>query len=119
MIASLWRLYACVLCTYFAWLLWHSDFDVMSIISLFFMFVNLIGLCGFTFEIALLAPLVWKLYFALLVSIISGFIVTGWQIEVSIADAIFALMSNDIILIQLPLIYALWAYGYRSRALWK
>lgn len=91
----------------------------MSIILLFFIFVNLIGLCGFAFKIDLLAPLVWKLYFALLVSIICGFIVTGWQIEVSIANAILVLMSNEIILIQLPLIYALWAYGYRSRALWK
>ncbi|MBT3043513.1 MAG: hypothetical protein KME67_11680 [Candidatus Thiodiazotropha sp. (ex Codakia orbicularis)] len=93
---------------------WKTEEIALSAWSL----LGCVPLLGFAFSFKAAIPLVWKVYFSLLILIVGVFssfllfsaINSGFN--EALGQAVFAMV------VQVPFWYAVWAYAYRSKGIW-
>lgn len=82
--------------------------------------IQLVGLFGFVYRRGIAHPLLWRLVF--LTTVVSEF----WDIHQTATDtesvfslpALFVAVIVFVYLIQIPMWFGLFQYGFRSKALW-
>lgn len=118
-IANLWKVYAVSLCGAFSWNVLRSDFDVMSMIINALSLVSLVGMCGFAFKVAIGRAFVWKVNFGFFALMGSAFLVLSAFGLARNFHFDLAFSLGAVVALQIPLVYALWAYAYRSEEVWQ
>ncbi|MCU7797486.1 MAG: hypothetical protein KZQ75_10180 [Candidatus Thiodiazotropha sp. (ex Myrtea spinifera)] len=115
----LWKTYFFVLLAIF--ILGFQDYEVTSenITYDLFIIFGFIGFAGFVFQIAIGKPVIWKLYFGIILIAAGAFLSF---IGYSVISGRFESGMFDILLIlviQIPYWYGLWKYAYKSQKLWS
>lgn len=89
-----------------------------DVVLMIWYLLGCVALTGFTFKVKIAAPIIWKVYFLILVvaaAVFSTFLIFGITNGASSETLEQAILM---LLLQTPFWYAVWAYAYRSKELW-
>jgi hypothetical protein len=115
----LWKGYAFIFCGLQAFSIYHMQWGVKEIAFLLWYIGGCLALIGYAFNIRIAIPMVWKVYFSVLVL---AMVVFGAMLAFSVIGGVpsEALRASAILVLpQIPFWYAVWAYAYRSASLWQ
>lgn len=119
MIAKLWKIYVVLIFGTFSWNVFRYEFDVMSMIFTALSLVNIIGVCGFAFKVAIGRAFFWKINFGFFALMCSSFLVFSAFGLAQNFHLGLAVSLGVVVAFQMPLAYGLWAYAYKSEEVWQ
>ncbi len=114
----LWRIYLVVMVGVAVWTVFPLPRELAEIFSLLVSLVGLIGLFGFAFQRRIARRLFWRIWFGLTLfsiaatfSMFIGMLSLGFEVQLQ--------WLVVLVVLNLPMYYALFMYAYRSPHVWK
>lgn len=117
-----WKLYTAFMCVFLVWLSLPFELTFKNAIATCLAIVSLAGLYGYAFEVRIGRVGFWKIF--------SGLTVFSWLVVMTylsyslLLDAETKFMGSTrivfgILVVQIPLLYALMVYSRKSTAIWQ
>lgn len=115
----LWKGYALIFCGIQAINLVNMEWAVKDVAFLAWYTAGCAALIGYAFNIKVAIPIVWKVYFSVLVVAASFFAAMLMYGALNGASPEVLQQAALLLLPQVPFWYAVWAYAYRSKQVWQ
>jgi len=117
-----WKVYFFVMCIFSTWTFIPFDFTVKNALASNLTVIGLAGLYGFAFRVPIGRLGFWKIFAILklgahLIVLIS--VITSLSVDAELEHMGSAGLVLVVLLVELPLVYALVIYAKKSAAIWQ